>query len=222
RGRPLVALKLATTLDGRIATRSGESRWISGEPARAAVHALRAEYDAVLIGAGTAVADDPDLGCRLPGLDEDSPVRVVADRRLRTPLTHKLVREAERRPSWFLVGADAEADRRRAFAEAGVEPIETALDAAGQIDLADALGHLARRGVTRLLCEGGAQIAAALLRADLVDRLYLFQAGTVLGGDGHAAVAPFGISRLASAPRFVPVAFRSAGLDRVEVWRRDR
>ncbi len=175
-GRPLVTLKLATTLDGRIATHTGESRWITGEPARAWAHLLRAQHDAVLIGSGTVAADDPMLDCRLPGLAHISPVRVVAAGRLALPLTARLVATAREIPTWIVMLPDAPPERREALEDAGVEPIEIEPDGHGYIDLAGLLAALGERGITRVLCEGGSRIAAALLRDGLVDRLVWFRA----------------------------------------------
>ena len=117
-GRPLVTLKLASTLDGRIATHSGESRWITGEPARRAAHVLRGRHDAILVGVGTVIADDPDLTCRLPGFRPTRIVRVVADSHLRTPLTARLVATARETPTWMLIRHGTDATRRHAFADA--------------------------------------------------------------------------------------------------------
>ncbi len=202
RGRPLVTLKLATSLDGRIATSTGESRWITGEAARARAHLLRATHDAVMVGSNTVVADDPLLTCRLGGLERRSPVRIVVDGRLRVPLTARVVAGAHEPPTWLLVGPGADPARRQAFAECGVELLETKRVATGELDLADGMKELGRRGITRLLVEGGGGLAAALLAADLVDRVLWFRAPLVLGGDGRAAVAPFGLAALDSAPRF--------------------
>src|SRR3546814_3925735 len=121
-------LKIATTLDGRIATHTGESRWITGEAARQRAHLLRATHDAVLIGAGTALADDPHLTCRLPGLGGWSPVRIVLDRRLRLPLTAHLVATARETPTWLVTLAGGDAARRRAFVDSGVDGVEIPAD----------------------------------------------------------------------------------------------
>jgi len=200
-GRPLVTLKLASTLDGRIATRTGESRWITGEPARRAAHALRGSNDAVLVGVGTVMADDPDLTCRLPGYRPTPVVRVVADSHLRTPLTMRLIATAKSTPTWMLIRSGTDPDRRNAVADLGVRLLEVPGAPTG-VDLAAGLRALGEAGITRLLVEGGAQIAAALLRAGLVDRIAWFHAPAVMGGDGWPAVQAFGTERLAGMPRF--------------------
>ena len=218
-GRPLVTFKSATSLDGRIATHAGESRWITGEAARRLAHRLRANHDAVMVGIGTALADDPELTCRLPGLEHRSPVRIVVDRRLRLPLTAKLVRDAARVPTWIVTGERPDRARADAFRGAGCALIEVAGGEAG-LDLGAALQALGAQGLTRVLVEGGGHLAAGLLRADLVDRIVLCRAGAVIGGDGVPAVRPFGVDRLADAPRFVLRDGAPCGEDAMEVWAR--
>lgn len=200
-GRPLVTLKLASTLDGRIATHSGESQWITGEGARKAAHGLRGRNDAVMVGVGTVLADDPDLTCRIPGFRPTPNVRVVADSHLRTSLTSRLVSTAARAPVWFLHRGGADPDRRRALSEAGARLFEVRGSAAG-VDLAAGLTALAEAGINRLMVEGGGQLAAALLRADLVDRIAWFHAPAVMGADGWPAAQAFGVETLAAMPRF--------------------
>jgi len=212
RHRPLVTLKLAATLDGRIATGSGESRWITGEPARRAAHALRGRHDAVLVGVGTVLADDPDLTCRIPGFRATPVVRIVVDTHLRTSLTSRLVVTAAESPTWMLIREGTDPERRRAVADLGVRVFETTGADAG-VDLARGLAALAEAGLTRVLVEGGAKIAAALLRADLVDRIAWFHAPSVMGGDGWPAVQAFGVEHLATMPRFVRCAVRPVGDD---------
>ncbi len=213
RGRPLVSLKLATSLDGRIATAAGESRWITGPAARAYVHGLRARYDAVMIGTGTALADDPELTCRLPGLAGRSPVRVVLDRQLRLPLGARVIAGAGQVPTWILTLPEADPARRAALAASGVTLIDVPPDPAGGLDLAAALAALAARGLTRLLVEGGARLAAALLRAGLVDRVLWLHAPLLLGGDGVPAVAELNLAALADGPRFEPLSVERVGTD---------
>ncbi|MBI3512533.1 MAG: bifunctional diaminohydroxyphosphoribosylaminopyrimidine deaminase/5-amino-6-(5-phosphoribosylamino)uracil reductase RibD [Proteobacteria bacterium] len=221
-GRPLVTLKVASSLDGRIASHSGASRWITGEPARARGHLLRAQHDAVLVGSRTALLDDPELTCRLPGLTAASPARIVADGHLRLPLTSRLVRSARTAPTWILVLPTTDASRRQAFQECGIELIEVPADDGGNLDLGAALGRLGGRGLTRLLVEGGGRLAAALLRAGLVDRVAWFRAPSVIGGDGVPAAAAFGIDRPDAAPRFVRDDALELGDDRLETYRVQR
>ena len=219
--RPLVTLKLASTLDGRIATKSGESRWITGEPARARGHMLRATHDAVMVGGGTALLDDPRLDVRLPGLERRSPTRVVLDSRLRLPLTHDLVVRAAGQKTVLVTRDDAESDRLAAYRNAGVEVAKVAPDAAGRVSLPAALKVLAELGVTRLLVEGGGELAAAMLRSDLVDRLVCFRAPRLIGGDGVPVASGFGLTRLADAPCFRLEASQAVGEDRLEYYMRD-
>lgn len=220
RGRPLVTLKLASTLDGRIATHTGESRWITGPAARAHAHLLRAENDAVMIGSGTALADDPDLTCRLPGLGSRSPVRIVFDGRLRMPLTHRLAATADDVPTWVVTLAGGDRNRVRAFAAAGIELFECPPGPDGAVDPVAALAALGAAGLTRILVEGGAHLAAALLRADLVDRLVWFRAARMIGGDGLAALVGFGVDRLSQTPRFGRVDVSTVGDDVMETYSR--
>lgn len=220
--RPLVTVKLATTLDGRIATSTGDSQWITGPVSRALGHGLRARNDAILVGSRTALLDNPSLTCRLPGLSGASPARIVVDARLVLPLTHTLVSTAAETPTWIMTRANGDGDRRQAFTDAGVRLIDTALDADGNIDLGSGLAALAELGVTRLMVEGGGRIIAGLLAADLVDRLVWFRASKLIGGDGVAAVAGFGVQALDGAAKFVKVSSRPAGGDIVETYARDR
>ena len=211
--RPLVTLKLATSLDGRIATGSGHSQWITGATARAWSHGLRARHDAILVGVGTAQADDPELTCRLPGLAHRSPVRVVADSRLSLSLTAKLVQDARRVPLWIACRSDADAARLRAFTDGGAVLLTIDDGAPGTIAAASLLAALAARGITRVLVEGGSRLAGSLLEAGLVDRLEWFRAPLLIGGDGLAAVTGFGVKTLDIAARFDCVGVRRAGDD---------
>jgi len=193
RGRPLVTLKIAATLDGKIATHTGNSQWITGSLARQRTHLMRAQADAIMIGSATAIVDDPQLTCRLPGLAHRSPIRVVADGRLRLPLTSRMFRTARAQPLIVLTRKDTEPHRRRAFEDQGVDLIDVPVGPDNHMDMGDALSQLAGRGMTRLLVEGGARLAASLLRADLVDRIDWFQAPKIIGDDGYSAVAGLGL-----------------------------
>ncbi|MBI1208093.1 MAG: bifunctional diaminohydroxyphosphoribosylaminopyrimidine deaminase/5-amino-6-(5-phosphoribosylamino)uracil reductase RibD [Azospirillum sp.] len=217
-GRPLLTLKVASTLDGRIATHSGASRWITGETARAWGHSLRASHDAIMIGIGTALADDPLLTCRLPGLETRSPVRLIVDGRLRLPLTSRLVRSAAEVPTWLLVRPDAEPMRAQAYRACGLEVVKSPVTAAGTLDLPALCRVLAERGLTRILIEGGARLSAGLVRQRLIDRLEWFRAPRLIGGDGIPALAPFGIDTVDQAAGFVRIGVRRAGEDLVESY----
>jgi diaminohydroxyphosphoribosylaminopyrimidine deaminase/5-amino-6-(5-phosphoribosylamino)uracil reductase len=217
RGRPTVTLKFATTLDGRIATRTGASRWITGAAARRHAHLHRAEHDAVMVGSGTALADDPALTCRLPGLGHRSPVRIVVDGALKLPERSVLVRTARATPTWCLTAGGDEARRRR-LAEAGVEVIEVAAGPDGHVDLDEALAALGQRGLTRVLVEGGQGLAGALLKAGLVDGACWYRAASLAGGDGLAALPPLGIEGIGQLVRWRRTGIVSLGEDLLETY----
>lgn len=216
-GRPHVTLKLATTLDGRIATRTGQSRWITGPAARRAGHAMRGTHDAIMVGIGTVLADDPDLTCRIPGVRKVPLVRVVADSHLRTPLASRLAETAQDVPTWMLHGVDADPARRAGLADKGVRLFEAG---ATRVDLAAGLQLLGAAGLTRLMVEGGAGIAAALLAEGLVDGVAWFHAPAAMGGDGLAAVQPFGITGLDGMPRFRRTRTQALGDDMLTEFER--
>ncbi|MCC5969667.1 MAG: bifunctional diaminohydroxyphosphoribosylaminopyrimidine deaminase/5-amino-6-(5-phosphoribosylamino)uracil reductase RibD [Pararhodobacter sp.] len=217
-GRPMVTLKLALTLDGRIATASGASRWITGSQARRRVHQMRASHDAVIVGAGTARADDPDLRVRDLGVAHQ-PVRLVADSRLGVAASGRLGRSAGAAPVWMLHGPKAPGGARRDWERAGAELIPCGLDAMGRLDMADALRRLGARGITRLFCEGGGGLAASLMQAGLIDELAVFSAGHVFGGDGTAALGALGVTDIGPHP-FGLTGSAACGADLLHRWRR--
>ena len=218
-GRPMVTLKLASTLDGRIATAGGQSKWITSPLARRAVQGIRARQDAVMVGSGTALADDPDLTCRLEGARARPLVRVIADSQLRTPLSSRLAQTAAHDPVWMVAGHGVELARVANWQETGAEVVTVPRTDAG-LDVAAMLQALGQRGLTRLLVEGGGRLAASLLAADLVDRLIWFHAPAVLGGDALASVQAMGVADLAGMPRFERVALREHGPDIEAEFRR--
>lgn len=217
-GRPLVTLKLASSFDGRIATATGQSQWITGPQARRAVHALRARHDAVMVGAGTARADDPSLTVRDLGVRRQ-PVRVVVSRHLDLPLLGNLARTAQEVPVWLCHGPSAAPERVQAWEGLGGRLIPCALQGV-QVDAADALRQLGAAGLTRVFCEGGGALAASLLAADLVDELVGFTAGLAIGAEGLPAIGAMGLERLDAAARFDLVETRPLGDDVMHRWRR--
>jgi diaminohydroxyphosphoribosylaminopyrimidine deaminase / 5-amino-6-(5-phosphoribosylamino)uracil reductase len=215
-GLPFVTLKLAASLDGRTATATGESRWITGPEARRKVHAMRLAHDAVMVGSGTALADDPDLTARDMGAVRQ-PVRIVLDRLLRHSPESRLGRSARAAPVWLLHSASAPEAARSAWHATGATLIETP-ETGRYLDLKAALQTLAAKGLTRILSEGGSTMAAALVKAGLVDELALFSGARVIGADGHPALGPLGLTQLASAPRPTLRAAEALGPDTLSLW----
>ena len=213
----MVTLKLAPSLDGRIATASGDSQWITGPEARRMGHAMRARHDAVLVGAGTARADDPSLTVRDLGAAHQ-PVRVVLSRRLDVSVAGRLGTTAREVPVWMLHGSDAPEAARAAWEATGARLIPVETGPGGHIDAQAALQALGGAGVTRVYCEGGGTLAAALLGADQVDRLAVFSGGLVLGAEGKPAIGALGIAGLGEAPRFKLDAVRAVGPDTLSEW----
>ena len=217
-GRPFVTLKLAASLDGRIATATGESRWITGPASRAMVHAMRARHDAVLIGAGTARADDPMLTVRDLGVTRQ-PVRVVVSRRLDLPLDGALARTARDVPLWLCHDARLDPALVAPWVATGALCLPCATTGR-QVDPLAVLHSLGAQGITRVLCEGGGGLAASLLSAGLVDELVMFSAGLVIGAEGTPMLAAMGLDRLADAPRLKLVETRRVGDDLMHRWMR--
>lgn len=209
----LITLKLATSLDGRIATADGESRWITGPEARAQVHRLRSAHDAVLIGAETALADDPDLTVRLPGYTGPQPARVVLDSRQRLPTTSRLALSAGQVPVYVVATGAPSPD----LVEAGVQIVQAPRLGDGRPDLPGVVGALAGLGLPRLFVEGGGQVAASFLRCGLVDRLEWFRGPQIMGGDGRPAVGALALTALEQAPRMRRVEVAVLGED---LWER--
>ncbi len=210
RGRPAPTLKLAASLDGRIATSRGESRWITSAESRAFVHRLRRDADAVAVGSATALADDPRLSARIGGRVVHRPIRVVIDSGLTLPTRSKLLREPG--SLWVLTARNAPKRARERLERLGARIVPAPVRA-GRLDLAAAWRKLGALGVNDLLVEGGGGLAAALLRAGLVDRLHLFLAPTLIGGDGRAMLASLGVERLRDARALRDLRVRRLGCD---------
>ena len=214
--RPMVTLKLASSFDGRIATGSGQSQWITGPEARRAVHMMRARHDAVMVGAGTARQDDPSLTVRDVGIAHQ-PVRVVVSRRLDLPLMGKLARTADQVPLWLCHGPDADAELIRTWEGLGAKLLSCEVRG-GFVQVRSVLAELAEQGLTRVFCEGGGSLAASLLEADTVDQLVGFTAGLGIGAEGLPSVGAMGLSDLSAARRFQLLETRAVGADVMHVW----
>lgn len=210
--RPFVTLKIAASFDGRTTDSAGDSRWVTGEESRRFGHLLRARHDAILVGAETAIADDPLLTCRIAGLEDRSPIRVVLDTRLRLDESAKLAKTACEIPTLIFTASDAGG----ALRARGVSVISVAKDARGRPDIGTVLNELAARGVTRLLVEGGAAVLATFLDRRLADRIELFRAPIALGAAGHAAIEALAALGLDEAPRFSSAGTQRLGPDLLE------
>jgi diaminohydroxyphosphoribosylaminopyrimidine deaminase/5-amino-6-(5-phosphoribosylamino)uracil reductase len=210
RRRPYVLLKLALSIDGRIATASGESRWVSGPVARRWVHALRNRVDAVMVGAGTVLADDPRLTCRLRGGRD--PLRVVVDGRLRVPPGATIFRQRSQASTLVVTSAASAAAPRRRLERAGAELLVLP-GRGGRVRIASILEALAARGVVSVLIEGGADLAAAVLRERAVDRALIVAAPLLIGADGRPAIAALGVRGLPDAPRLANPRVSRLGAD---------
>ncbi len=216
-GRPHVMLKLAVSADGKAGAAGPRPLSITGEATRDRVHLMRAQSDAIMIGIGTALADDPMLTCRLPGMAPNSPVRVVLDRALRLPLASRLVQSAQAVPVWVVAGQDASQAAEQALRAQHVEVLRVET-AANRLDLPAVLQLLATRGISRLMVEGGPTLAAALIAADLVDEAVLFHSPKIVGAAGIDALNGMSIAELTR--RLAPVMTEAVGNDRHEIYER--
>lgn len=217
-GRPMLTLKLANSFDGRIATGTGESQWITDAPARRLTHAMRSRHDAVMVGGGTARKDDPSLTVRDLGVGHQ-PARVVASRRLDLPLMGQLARSAAQVPLILCHGHDADAALMRTWSDLGATLLACGARN-GQLDANDVLHQLGTHGLTRIFCEGGSALAASLIEADLVDQLVGFTAGVIIGAEGLPGIGAMGLARLSAAPRYALHSSQQIGPDLLHIWTR--
>lgn len=219
--RPYVTLKLAVSADGKIAAAGGTPVQITGETANARVHLLRTQNDAILIGIGTAMADDPMLTCRLPGMERRSPVRVVLDRALRLSGNSRLIHSARATPLWLIASETAEAAAAAKLGAAGAHVFHVPSDDHKPgLDLGTVLHTLSAQGITRLLVEGGAQVASSFLNAGLVDEFWLFQGAKHIGAGGLPALDGQELSVITRSPHWRGGATETLGQDTLTIYER--
>ena len=213
--RPHVTLKLATSLDGKIALANGQSEWITGEKSRAQGRKLRANHDAIAVGANTAVLDNPQLTTRIPG--QPDPVRIIFDTNLRLSPQSNLALTARETPVWVFCKSD---ESMQAKLLKGIGVVCLPISCRKSLNVKEALGVLRERGITRLLLEGGGTLAASFMRADIVDVIEWFRAPIILGGDGRSCIGDMGLETLDMAQRFSRAAIRELGDDLYERYER--
>jgi diaminohydroxyphosphoribosylaminopyrimidine deaminase/5-amino-6-(5-phosphoribosylamino)uracil reductase len=212
-GLPWVIMKAGMSLDGKLALASGQSGWITNEQSRLQVHRLRDRVDAILIGSGTALCDDPSLTTRLPRRRGRDPLRVILDTTLRVPPTARLLKQTSSAETWIFCGPEADVGRAASLVAAGAVLKQVGLDDAGQLDLAAVLCELGRAQLTSVLVEGGARVHGAFLRANLVDEVQIFVAPIFIGADGVPLLDSIGLHKVADAPRFSTTRVRRFGND---------
>ena len=217
--RPLVTLKLARTADG-YAGADGKPLVISSAFSKQRIHLARAAHDAIMVGIGTVISDDPDLTCRLPGMMHRSPVRVIIDTHLETPVTARIIETAAKVPTWLIAIEDAAPEREAALSLPGVSVIRVAKGQSGHVDPRAALAALASRGITRVFSEGGPTFAEALAEADLIDRVEIITSPEALGRAGTIALRPGLLATLNDPKRFRADAPMASGRDRLQCFER--
>lgn len=216
-GRPYVTLKLALSADDKIGAAGRRPFQITGEEVRSRVHMFRAQSDAILVGIGTALADNPQLTCRLPGMETRSPVRVILDRHLRLPPSSYLAKTARQHPLWIFAGPGSEPSSATLLSAEGAEIIRTPVSERG-IDLAAMLQELGRRGVTRLMVEGGARVAASFVQAGLADEVWLYRGPVTIGEDGVAALDGMPLATVTQSPHYRVRASEALGRDTLTIY----
>lgn len=216
--KPSVTLKIATSMDGRIALSNGVSQWITGSASRARVHQMRAAHDAVLVGVGTVLADDPLLTARTVPLPQQQPVRIVADSVLRTPVHSRLLNSAGLGRIILASATQTGDERRTVFADScevwGVSGPD------GRVNPADLLDRCAVEGLNKVFLEGGGKLAASFAKAGLIDTIEWFRAPILIGGDGLPAIAALGLTEMEDAPRWKSVSVERIGDDVLETYKR--
>ena len=219
---PFVTLKMAMSIDSRIATRTGDSKWITGEKARYSSHFLRSKHDAILTGIGTVLADNPILNTRICGLENRSPTRIIMDSKLSLPIDSQIVSTAtEYKTIIFTTGA-AEKSKKKHIESFGLQVVTLTGNKSGRVSLIETLEFLAAKGINSVLIEGGGILSTEFLKSDLIDELLVYRAPIILGGDGRAAVEGLGVSDLSAGVAFERTGIASIGTDLMETYKRGK
>jgi len=218
--RPYVTLKFGMSLDSRVAAVSGESKWITGDQARRSVHLLRAKNDAILTGVGTLLHDDPRLDCRLPGLEQHSPSRILVDSKLRIPVTSHFALTAKNSPSYVFTTEKSETAKKDILTDMGIKIFQVPCSADGHVLMPRCFELMAEEGITTVLVEAGGHLASSLTQSDLVDKLVIYRAPMIIGDDGIAAWHPLGVEQLCMAKTFAIKNIEQIGPDIIETYTR--
>ncbi|MDB9971738.1 bifunctional diaminohydroxyphosphoribosylaminopyrimidine deaminase/5-amino-6-(5-phosphoribosylamino)uracil reductase RibD [Alphaproteobacteria bacterium] len=215
--RPLVSLKIASSLDGKIATANGNSKWITGELSRMHGHSLRANHDVILVGINTVLKDDPKLNCRIRGLEKYSPVRVIVDSSLSIPLTSNVLNNLDKIPTIIWTKHNINSPKKKKLIDMGVEIIELEkID--NKLNLIEGLTYLSEKGYNKVLVEGGSEISASLMANNLIDKVFLYRSGIFIGGDGLSGIASYNINNLDLIKRYKLLKTRVLDDDVLEEW----
>lgn len=215
--RPLVSLKIASSLDGKIATANGNSKWITGELSRMHGHSLRANHDVILVGINTVLKDDPKLNCRIRGLEKYSPVRVIVDSSLSIPLTSNVIKNLDKIPTIIWTKKNINSPKKKKLIDMGVEIIELEkID--NKLNLIEGLTYLSEKGYNKVLVEGGSEISASLMANNLIDKVFLYRSGIFIGGDGLSGIASYNINNLDLIKRYKLLKTRVLDDDVLEEW----
>ena len=215
--RPWITLKLATSIDGKIATSKGDSKWITGSSARHFVHNMRRKHDAIMVGSGTVISDDPNLNVRDLGTCIQ-PYRIVVSSNLEIPVKSNLTKTIYEQPVWIFHSNEASDERKSKWLDLGAQLFECQVDDFG-ISMKDIMQKISDKGITRLLCEGGGKLAASLMRSELVDEIVTFHGGLAIGADGFSSIGDLGIYSLGEAKRWRLNQTLSFGADVLNIWR---
>ena len=215
--RPWITLKLATSIDGKIATSKGDSKWITGSSARLFVHIMRRKHDAIMVGSGTVISDNPSLNVRDLGTCIQ-PYRIVVSSNLEIPVKSNLTKTIYEQPVWIFHSNEASEERKRKWLDLGAQLFECQVDNFG-ISMKDIMQKISDKGITRLLCEGGGKLAASLMRSELVDEIVTFNGGLAIGADGVSSIGDLGIYSLSDAKRWRLNQTLSFGADVLNIWR---